>query len=478
MAFFQTLLQGSALMWWNNEITIPQRTEIRKQGLTNLMSLLEERFYPDAAQAARKLNRGTLTLENCFDNQSALTEYIQRKMRHARAAGTLNVDLSTWHGTMVNIWASLDHLKICASKRDPIRREKELVMHIEPLSVAEYTIKTAPTEDVEKVEARIAPCYTHTRTKAKTNPDSESIEICMDGGAGRSFVDKAFLQLTEHSIEKREISFRGVVPVKGFTNQWATFSFYLPGRDKEGKPTLMKFTKAAWVVDDLPPKVLLGVDFTHPYEAVTSAQDDTITFGKLDGFQIDFDVVPASQEAFLAVEYKPLPQGRPFSLESENDAVMHAVVDAKTPKVVLVRNQTNGILKIDKRARIGHIRENTDRGAFATTMGNGLKALKFGKAFGALAAIMRMAAAFSATSNTPTSDTSLALPQATEILPVLPAVNSQFEMSNMVVAITDGSYRPNVNPEISLGNWDVLSTEIAAAVAEIYAESRELNIPT
>jgi len=87
--------------------------------------------------------------------------------------------------------------------------------------------------------------FTHLRVLARARPDAQDVEICFDPGAGRSVIGAKFLSTLEHTIERRNGKIRGVngKPVK--INKWATFSFFLPGKNADGQPTLMKFTKSA-----------------------------------------------------------------------------------------------------------------------------------------------------------------------------------------------------------------------------------------
>ncbi|KAK3987125.1 hypothetical protein QBC44DRAFT_215602, partial [Cladorrhinum sp. PSN332] len=55
------------------------------------------------------------------------------------------------------------------------------------------------------------------------------------------------------------------------------------------------------------------------------------------------------QEAFVPVDYKPLPRDRPFMFDPSHDAAVCAVVSAQTPKVIYVKNPTSGTLTINKR---------------------------------------------------------------------------------------------------------------------------------
>ncbi len=81
------------------------------------------------------------------------------------------------------------------------------------------------------------------------------------------------------------------------------------------------------------------------------------------------------QSAYLVVDYKPLPADRSFAFLATHSVAVNAVLDAKTPRAILVKNPTDGVITIPKHARMGTIRENTDSGYFASTWTTALKAL-------------------------------------------------------------------------------------------------------
>ena len=87
----------------------------------------------------------------------------------------------------------------------------------------------------------------------------------------------------------------------------------------------------------------------------------------------------------VLVEYKPLLSGRPFIFNSHHAAVHNAVVDARTPKVVSVKNTTRGTVRIPKRQLVGKIKETEDSGYFAYSWGTAFTALTVGIALTTIA---------------------------------------------------------------------------------------------
>ena len=135
VSMFQTLLAGSALLWWNNELNYTTRTQLRSQGLNSIMEKLQTRFLPDAAQASDKFTMAKLSLRDIAQDESALVLFIQKKLRYARAMGLLAPSSINWHSVMVQIWSSMS-LDIRQYLRAPLRTGT-LASYM--LQAAEYT---------------------------------------------------------------------------------------------------------------------------------------------------------------------------------------------------------------------------------------------------------------------------------------------------------------------------------------------------
>lgn len=663
LAMFQTLLSGPAVIWWNNELTEQMRIQLRKKGLEAVMGALRTRFAHDAATATNKFTESKLTLKDIAESDTALLQFIQRKLRYAHAIGILNNKNTNWYGTMVQIWSSLDlkikqylraprtsealsdymqeveeskaillvaateryphvvsnrvtvqsrkkdrsperrsarydnrdngnyrrddrrrddrrndgrrgdrrddrrrddrrrddykrdekrddakkdqgnsyrgrddhrdrrdrdyrrddrrdrydkdgkkkdqvhfagsegdeagsdrsassaphssgedsafmalaildrhltchkchaefltvakarsHTKECSpfkatmregmrtpSPNDPSKRtcgycrellpsRNELFRHlkacedakkgfIRPVTEAEpepvHLVNDKPAEAVRMIEApsdlvreadsNPLSSYTHLRVKMKTSPAADEREICFDPGAGKSYIDKKLLaNMPNHRIEKRAGGARGLHKAHVKLSEWAEFDFYLPGKDDQGRATLARFTKSAWVVDDLPAGALLGNDFLNPFQCNIDYGTNLVTFGKMDGFCVDFDVEAKSrscvrkvktqrkvvllpgESVYIPVDYKPVPNDRSFSFKAKHGAVANAVMNAKSPRVVMAVNNTDGTLTIPKNTFIGHIEEITDSGYFVTSWTKGMKLMALELAIAAL----------------------------------------------------------------------------------------------
>ncbi|RWA03570.1 hypothetical protein EKO27_g11536 [Xylaria grammica] len=107
MGLFQTLLTGPAVSWWNNEITPTTRRTFRQRGLHKVMEELQKRFALDSGIATQRFEQATLTLGDIQRNQHELPQFIQRKLRYARAMGILTADNVNWRGVMTQIRNSM-----------------------------------------------------------------------------------------------------------------------------------------------------------------------------------------------------------------------------------------------------------------------------------------------------------------------------------------------------------------------------------
>ncbi|EAQ86812.1 hypothetical protein CHGG_08065 [Chaetomium globosum CBS 148.51] len=255
-------------------------------------------------------------------------------------------------------------------------------------------VKEAPTLGDDKPLEGPLGNFTYLRVNARTSPKKGDVEVCFDPGAGRSIVGRNFFRNLDHTIEKREGKVSGIGGGILKLKEWATFSLYLPGVEN-GKKTLFKFTRGAWVIDNLLPNLLLGNDFMDPYRANIDYDTKIVHLRAID-FAVPFSIrvhsVPCvrrvkttraitllpDQEAMIPVNYKPLPKGRSFLFNAEHDAAFHAVITAKTPKVVAVKNTSRGTITIPKRYPVGKIDENHDSGFLACSWNTAFKTMAVG----------------------------------------------------------------------------------------------------
>ncbi|KAI1112916.1 hypothetical protein F5Y14DRAFT_241643 [Nemania sp. NC0429] len=88
------------------------------------------------------------------------------------------------------------------------------------------------------------------------------------------------------------------------------------------------------------------------------------------------------ESAYIAVEYKALPTDRNFCFfaAEEVPATLNTLVNARTPRVVLVVNASNKRFTIPKGTKLGHIRENKTANHYTVSFKGALGALAFAAA--------------------------------------------------------------------------------------------------
>lgn len=105
---FSTLLQGSAVYWWTNELPADQRRRLRNDGLNAMMEALEVRFAMDPGRATKKFREAQFRLRDLLDDEYGLRKFIQKKIRYARAMGTLDRYNDNWRGVLTDIWTGME----------------------------------------------------------------------------------------------------------------------------------------------------------------------------------------------------------------------------------------------------------------------------------------------------------------------------------------------------------------------------------
>lgn len=108
LQWLETLLNGSAAMWWSHELTRVDRRALRLAGLPEILVDLERRFRLNPAVAAVKFEHGKLSLREIAFDENRPMQFVRTKLRYARAMELLDEDNTEWLFVMLQIWFSMD----------------------------------------------------------------------------------------------------------------------------------------------------------------------------------------------------------------------------------------------------------------------------------------------------------------------------------------------------------------------------------
>ena len=107
--------------------------------------------------------------------------------------------------------------------------------------------------------------FTYLYVIARTSPDIEDIEVCLNPGASKSIIDTIFLQALEYKVENYIGKVKDVNGKAIRLSQQAIFTIYLVGSNNS-QAMLIKFQRSAQIIPNLVPNLLLGNDFMDPYK--------------------------------------------------------------------------------------------------------------------------------------------------------------------------------------------------------------------
>ncbi|KAJ4285932.1 hypothetical protein N0V88_008224 [Collariella sp. IMI 366227] len=347
LSFFQTLLAGSAVIWWNTTSTacgvarddrrdadgyrrsddrhgkdLYRRDDYRRNDRDR------ERGRDDKRPRVHYADQESSSGENAnhADNDSgSSSDSDYSSATNSDSAYTAYDSTKTCHKchlTFDTISETDRHAKQCgrravpknarrqrANDKDPARRtcghcatvwdSRNALFKHEPATA--FSIKDAPTIDVEKDLNSPRSSFTHLRVMARAAPDEEDVEVCMDPGASGTIIGLAYLNTLEHTIERRKGNISGIGKAK--TNKWATFTFFMPGVE-DGKPTMLKFTRSGWVMDTLSARLLLGADFLDPYGADINYGTKTVTLQNAN-FSVPFRTRRMVFPAYASCRHQP-----------------------------------------------------------------------------------------------------------------------------------------------------------------------------
>lgn len=121
-------------------------------------------------------------------------------------------------------------------------------------------------------------------------------------------------------------------------------------------------------MDDLPAGALLGNAWLHLRHANISYLDGMITYPEQRNFVVPFVIkkqvlypvvrkvmmdrgyiLAPGETACVTARYTKLPEGRSFMFTSTYPMAMNALVDLKSPYLIVLHNATEAIVKVDRR---------------------------------------------------------------------------------------------------------------------------------
>ncbi|KAI0847788.1 hypothetical protein F5Y00DRAFT_270925 [Daldinia vernicosa] len=105
MQWLEYLLIGSAGLWWMREL---DRVDRRLGGLSEVLADLERRFRLNPFVAAVKFEYGKLSLREIAFDRNRPMQFVQRKLRYARAMKRLDEENTEWVFVMLQVWFSMD----------------------------------------------------------------------------------------------------------------------------------------------------------------------------------------------------------------------------------------------------------------------------------------------------------------------------------------------------------------------------------
>lgn len=357
------------------------------------------------------------------------------------------------------------HLETCPNKNAELNTRKLIKQRLQEAQVHNVTrtevevpdagrydvadvVKAVPTTPVT---AAAFGGYTHLRINARSAVDGQSQNFCVDTGTGRSLVDREWLKNFRHTVTKEELD-----TIKGFNgrhtiiNELATWTMLIEGTRADGTKALLEETATAYVVDDLDAGALLGNHWLLERKAQIDYETSAITLPD-NHFHIPFTVRTQSAHpvvrkvtlvrsialapgasAQVAVDYKDLPKGRSFMFSSSHPAALHALIDAATPNIIALHNNSKESIRIGRNTRLGTIHECEDSAYFVSTLGAAARALT-------------LAASMSSVASAPTPSTTACGTHKINLAPraQLPegevGMNAEFGLTNYLVDVATGN---------------------------------------
>lgn len=210
--------------------------------------------------------------------------------------------------------------------------------------------------------------------------------VCFDTGSSTNVVDLEWVKGWAVNPRFKTIPNHTLKGVGGnrTCEQEVEFDFYVAGKvdrtDVNGH-----FHVRADVLPQLGPKMLIGTDFMDEHGVEVSIRRREVTFASVFDMKVPIElersprrsitrkvtashrtVVKPHQSIVVPVNYASLPkplearaEPEPYHFESWHTSVLNATIDQNTPHIVVVRNDTDEVVTVEKGERLGRIEEYT-----------------------------------------------------------------------------------------------------------------------
>lgn len=229
---------------------------------------------------------------------------------------------------------------------------------------------------------------TYLRMPCQLDPALETeLECCGDTGATKTLVDKNWLCKNSQEVEFKPIKPQRFTSVKGrfMVTEKATFPIILPGI-REGRRVRMRLMVAAFVMEELGPRLLLGMDWlaangalidltqgqicfhTCPdvvFQPRITMKDNTPTLSR-QVIATTTTIIPPKSAKTIPVRYGRLPKvdkygsRREFAFTSEIDGVLDALITSDGPEMVYAYNDSNIAKSVRRNTRLGSLTDALD----------------------------------------------------------------------------------------------------------------------
>ena len=209
----------------------------------------------------------------------------------------------------------------------------------------------------------------------KTELNGITFEVVADTGCSATTFGREFVEKFGKNVRYDKCATNRMESV-GITHRMdtrATFDIYIPGI-RRGKRQYGYFTISGWVMENLKPKALIGMDFLTPNGADVHCRKGTITWESCKDLQTKVNIfkrrpirrkvtstqrytVPARTAQLIHVDYDDVPSDKSFLLDGTIQGSESQLITRKTPKIMIIANSSDKPVKIRRKQRVGTIIE-------------------------------------------------------------------------------------------------------------------------